>query len=339
MAPRGPFRCYRVEKSAEGDISAAPGTATLDDLPEGDVIVRVHYTSLNYKDALALGGHPGVVRTFPHVPGLDFSGTIVEDASGRFAAGDEVLVTGYGMGSDRWGGYSEFARVQSDWVIPLPAGLSLRESMIYGTAGFTAAQCVDTFLAREIAPSAGPVLVTGASGGVGSMAVGILARLGYEVAAVTGKTTAHEFLRQRGAAEILSREDVIDTSDRPLLKGRWAAAVDTVGGTMLASVIRAMQPWGCVCACGLVGGTDLPLTVYPFILRGVQLVGIDSSAAGRAIRDRVWPRLADDWRPEDLATYVQQEIALEEIDHWRGEILAGLVQGRVLIRIIEESLS
>ena len=205
------------------------------------MLIRVAYSSLNYKDALATQGHPGVVRTFPHVPGIDCAGTVVESTSPDYRPGDEVLVTGYDLGAGHWGGFAEFVRVPAEWIVPLPAGLSLRDAMIYGTAGFTAAQCVTAIVERGIDPDRGPVVVTGATGGVGSLAVAILAKLGYEVAAVTGKAEHHDWLRRLGANTILGRDEVLDDSDRPLLRARWAAAVDTVGGKPLATILRSTR--------------------------------------------------------------------------------------------------
>ena len=266
-----------VRKSADGHISACVETISLDDLPPGDVLIQVAYSSLNYKDALASQGHPGVVRSFPHVPGIDCAGTVVESTSPDFRSGDEVLVTGHELGAGRWGGFAAYVRVPAEWIVQLPHGLTLRDAMIYGTAGFTAAQCVQAIAARDIGPERGSVVVTGATGGVGSIAVAILAKLGYKVECVTGKAQQHDWLRRLGASTILGRDEVSDDTNRPLLQARWAAAVDTVGGRPLATILRSLDHRGCVAACGLVAGTDLNLTIYPFILRGVTLAGIDSA--------------------------------------------------------------
>jgi putative YhdH/YhfP family quinone oxidoreductase len=294
------------------------------------VLIEVAYSSLNYKDALACQGHAGVVRNFPHVPGVDCAGEVVESAAPAFHPGDAVLVTGYELGAGQWGGFAAYVRVPADWVVPLPAGLSVREAMIYGTAGFTAAQCATAIIERGIRPESGPVVVTGATGGVGSLAVAILAHLGYEVAAVTGKTIHHQWLHRLGAAKILRRNDFVDTSDRPLLTARWAAAVDTVGGQMLATIVRAMQHRGCVAACGLVGGTDLPLTIYPFILRGVTLAGIDSAKCPRPQRLEMWQKLAGPWRVARLDELAEM-VTLDGLPKRVQEILAGEVVGRTLV--------
>ena len=250
----------------------------------------------------------------------------------EFVEGDPVLVTGFDMGSNRWGGYAEYVRVPQDWVVPLPKGLSLRESMMLGTAGLTAGFCVDALCKHSVRPDGGPVVVTGASGGVGSFAVAILAKLGYHVAAVTGKAAAHEYLKSLGAAEILPREAVDDTSARPLLSRRWAGAVDNVGGNALSTVLRSMQLGGCVAACGNAGGFELPITVYPFILRGVTLAGIDAAWCPIPLRHETWHRLADEWKPDALDR-IARFIGFEELLPQFDEILAGRLTGRLAVEI------
>jgi putative YhdH/YhfP family quinone oxidoreductase len=324
-----PFPCYLVRRE-DGKVTARVETITQDQLPDGDVLIRVAYSSLNYKDALACQGHPGVVRTFPHVPGIDCAGVVIESASDSFSPGDEVLVTGYELGAGHWGGFAAYARVPAEWVVRLPAGIRLREAMIYGTAGFTAAQCVSAIVERGIQPDRGPVVVTGATGGVGSVAVAILAKLGYEVEAVTGKAKHHNFLRRLGAGTILSRDEVIDTSGRPLLAARWAAAVDTVGGKPLTTILRSIEHRGCAAACGLVAGAELDLTVYPFILRGVTLAGIDSAKCPRPQRLEMWQKLAGRWRIEEL-NELANEITLDELPEYVEKILAGQLVGRTVV--------
>jgi putative YhdH/YhfP family quinone oxidoreductase len=269
--------CYVATKNPDGTTSGQVQWRPLSDLPPGDVLIRVRYSSLNYKDALSATGHPGITKHYPHVPGIDAAGHVLASNSPRYRIGDQVIVTGYELGAGRWGGYSQFIRVPAEWPTPLPVGLLLRESMIFGTAGFTAAQCVAALVAHGVLPAKGEVVVTGASGGVGSVAVAILARLGYRVAAVSGKPAAADLLRQLGAQEILPRDALLDTSTKPLLSGRWAGAVDTVGGQTLATILRSLQLNGCATACGMVGGTELPMTVFPFILRAASLIGIDSA--------------------------------------------------------------
>ena len=326
------FKCYLVTKDAEGNVSGEIAERSLDELPEGEVLVRVAYSSLNYKDALSATGHPGVSKVFPHVPGVDLAGVVVHSGVYEFVEGDRVLATGFDLGASRWGGFAEYASVPEDWIVPLPEGLSLRESMILGTAGFTAGLCVDALEKHGVEPQRGEVLVTGASGGVGSMAVAVLAKLGYHVAAVTGKTTAHDYLRDLGAERIVGREEVDDQSGRPLLHARWAGAVDTVGGNILSTVLRATKHGGCVAACGLTAGDELAMTVYPFILRGVTLAGIDAAWGPVPLRHQIWQRLAGPWKPDDLegmATLVE----LPELPPRIDAILAGQITGRVVVDV------
>jgi putative YhdH/YhfP family quinone oxidoreductase len=331
--PPADLKCYLVTKSGDEKPSAATARRPLSDLPAGEVLVRVAWSSLNYKDALAASGHPGVVRRFPHVPGIDAAGTVEASTSSEFRPGDRVVITGFEMGAPAWGGWAEYVRVPAGWVVPLPVGLSMRESMIFGTAGFTAAQSIERLQQNEITPERGLVVVTGSTGGVGSLAVAMLARIGYRVAAVTGKADSHDWLRKLGAAEILGRDDVNDTSTRPLLAARWAGAVDTVGGNTLATVLRSTDRHGCVTACGLVGGTDLTLTVHPFILRGVRLVGIDSATWDIERRPALWANMAGPWRPRDLESLVAETVNLDSLDAPIKKILAGQIRGRVLVSV------
>ncbi len=326
------FRCYLVTKDEQGNFSGRIAQRRLDELPEGDVLIRVAYSSLNYKDALSATGHPGVSKVFPHVPGVDAAGVVVSSGVYELVEGDPVLVTGFHLGMNRWGGYAEYVSVPQDWVVPLPEGLTLRESMILGSAGLTAGLCVDALQKHAIEPDAGEVVVTGASGGVGSFAVAILAKLGYQVVAVTGKTSAHEYLKELGAAKIIGREEVDDRSGRPMLAGRWAGAVDAVGGNILATILRATRHGGCVAACGLTAGDELPITVYPFILRSVTLAGIDSGFCPDAVRHPTWNRLAGEWKPDRLEAIARQ-IELAELPPKIDEILAGEITGRVLVKV------
>jgi putative YhdH/YhfP family quinone oxidoreductase len=321
---------YVVRKDSADRATGRVEPITPDMLPSGDVLIGVAYSSLNYKDALACQGHPGVVRTFPHVPGIDCAGTVLESTSSTYRPGDEVLVTGYELGAGQWGGFAALVRVPAEWIVPLPTGLTLREAMIYGTAGFTAAQSVTAIVERGITPDRGPVIVTGSTGGVGSLAVAILAKLGYEVAAVTGKRERADWLRRLGARTILDRNDVLDDSERLLLPAKWAAAVDTVGGRPLATILRSTQHRAVVAACGLVAGTELPLSIYPFILRGVTLAGIDSAKCPRPERLDMWQKLAGPWRVarlDDLA----EEATLDDVPDRVQKILAGQIVGRTLV--------
>jgi putative YhdH/YhfP family quinone oxidoreductase len=330
--PPDTFACYLVSKDDAGHVHTRVAEKRIDELPAGDVLVRVAYSSLNYKDALSATGHAGVTRKYPHIPGIDAAGTVASSSAPAFREGDQVLVTGYDLGQNTWGGFSEYVRVPVGWVVPLPRSLSLRESMIYGTAGFTAAQCVDALLHRGTTPARGEVVVTGATGGVGSLAVALLAKAGFQVAASTGKSTAAEYLTMLGATKVIPRSDVHDTSDKPLLPTRWAGAVDTVGGTTLATLVRSVQRAGCVTACGLVGGVQLPLTVYPFLLRGVDLVGIDSAECPLEKRIELWQRLATDWKPPCLDKIATAEVDLAHVGQQVEEILAGRITGRVLVK-------
>ncbi len=329
------FRCYLVTKDAAGNVSGQITRRPLAELPPGEVLIRVAWSSLNYKDALAATGHPGVSRVFPHIPGVDAAGTVAESRVNEFVEGDPVLVTGFEMGADRWGGFAEYVRVPHDWVVPLPFPLSLRHSMALGTAGLTAAMSVDALRKHDVAPDRGDVVVTGASGGVGSIAVALLAKLGYRVAAVTGKASAHDYLKKLGASQVLDRQAVDETSGKPLLTGRWAGAVDTVGGNILGTLIRATRLAGCVAACGMAGGTSLPVTVFPFILRGVTLSGIEAAWVPTPLRSEIWDRLAVQWKLDNLDA-IAQPVDLEQLPSKIPEILAGRITGRLVVRIQNE---
>ncbi len=328
------FAAWVVEKH-DDQIRRGVQRLAPEQLPPGDVLIQVHYSSLNYKDALAAQGHRGVVRRFPHVPGIDLAGVVVESQYPGIKPGQEVLVTGYGLGAEHWGGWAQLARVQHQWVIPLPQGLTLRESMILGTAGFTAALALQKLLDWGVEPDAGPVLVTGASGGVGSLAVSLLAQQGFGVQAVSGKQDARSWLLHLGAQEVLPRQTLTDDSGKPLLSARWAAAVDTVGGSPLGVVVRSLVPGGAVAACGVVAGAELPLTVFPFILRGVGLLGVDSAQCPYTLRLQLWQRLATTWKPRHLEEIVYREIGLAELEDHVQAISAGEIRGRVLLRLKE----
>jgi putative YhdH/YhfP family quinone oxidoreductase len=302
---------------------------SIKDLPDGDVLIRVHYSSLNYKDALSAIGNRGVTRNFPHTPGIDAAGTVAQSRVRGFKEGAPVLVTGYDLGMNTSGGFGQYVRVPAEWVVPLPEGLTLKESMVYGTAGFTAGMGI-SFLTERVAPEAGPVLVTGATGGVGSVAVAVLAKLGYTVAAVTGKTAESDFLKGIGASQIVDRADAADTSGRPLLKGHWAGAIDTVGGEILATTIKSTLPWGTVACCGNVASPELPLTVFPFILRGVRLIGIDSQNCPMDLRLQVWRNLAGPWKVAAIEN-LSREISMDDLSDNIDLILKGQQKGRVVV--------
>ncbi|MBX3444214.1 MAG: YhdH/YhfP family quinone oxidoreductase [Planctomyces sp.] len=329
--PPQDFECFLVRKTGES-IASGVDRRPLRELPAGDVLIRVQWSSLNYKDALAATGHSGIVRRFPHVPGIDAAGIVAESSSPLYRAGDEVLSTGHELGVERWGGWAEYVRVPAEWVIPRPQGLTLEETMMLGTAGFTAAQCVAALAERNIVPESGPVVVTGATGGVGTIALKLLSKLGYEVAAVTGKPGERDWLLRQGAAETLTREEFLDTTTRPLLATRWAGGVDAVGGAALTTLVRSLKQRGCVAACGVAGGADLPLTVYPFILRGVALQGIDSAWCPEDRRREIWRRLSEEWRLDGLSE-LATTIRLADVPGSVREILEGRVRGRRVVRI------
>ncbi len=335
MVPQS-FRCYLVEKDAQGRVHAHLAERRSKELPEGEVIVRVAYSSLNYKDAMAAKGHPGVNKVFPHIPGVDAAGIVAESGVYEFVEGDPVLVTGFQMGTNRWGGFAEYIRVPMEWIVPLPEGLSLQESMILGTAGLTAGLAVHTLQAHNVGPQDGEVAVTGASGGVGSIAVALLARLGYRAVAITGKASAHDYLRELGAAEVVGREVLDRSADRPMRSARWAGAVDVVGGGTLAALIASTRRGGCIAACGMVGGGQLETSVFPFILRGVTLAGIDTVLCPLPLRHETWAQLAGEWKPDCLQA-IGHIIEMDELPSQIEEILAGRIRGRVVVRIGSEN--
>lgn len=304
---------------------------SLKDLPEGQVLIAVHYSSLNYKDALSATGNRGVTRKFPHTPGIDAAGVVVESSSSEFVAGDEVIVTGYDLGMNTYGGLAQYIRVPASWIVKRPSGLSLREAMILGTAGLTAALCVDKLLHAGVTAQSGPVLVTGATGGVGSIAVMLLAKLGFQVTAATGKAEQEEFLRQLGAADVIARAELLEGMDKPLLKPKWAGVVDTVGGDMLFNTLKAVQHSGSVACCGLTAGASFQGSVLPFILRGVNLLGVDSVELPLLEKAAMWNKLAAEWKL-DLESLVT-EIGLLEVPAAIRAMLASQQVGRTLVRI------
>jgi len=324
------FRAFVAEKTDDGHVR---GVRDLDvaELGEGGVLVDVAYSSVNYKDALAASEKGRVARISPLVVGIDLVGTVVESDDPAFALGDAVIAHGYDIGVAHHGGFAELARVPATWVLPLPAGLDPREAMVIGTAGFTAAMSIVALLDHGLTPDAGPVLVTGATGGVGSAAVAMLAGLGFAVTASSGKPDAADFLRALGAQDVVTRDAVSDVS-KPLLAATWAGAVDSVGGTTLAHVLATLAPGGAVAASGNVGGAELPTTVLPFILRGVALFGIDSAGAAMGVRRRIWERVATDLKPADLDA-IATEIGLDELEAALEEISRGGVTGRYVVAL------
>lgn len=324
------FDAVIIEKNDEGQAASFRQIA-LDALPVGDVLVKVEWSTLNYKDALAITGKGPIVKSWPMVPGVDFAGTVVESASPDFLPGDKVLLNGWGVGEKHWGGLAGLARVSSEWLIRLPAAFSARQAMILGTAGYTAMLCVMALEHADVKLNDGPVLVTGASGGVGSIAVMLLSGLGYETVAVTGRMAEKDYLESLGASRVIQR-DLFTSKSRPLEKAEWAGAIDVVGGQVLASVCAAVRLHGAVAACGLAGGMDLPLTVAPFILRGVSLLGIDSTLCPREQRSRAWDRLAgliDVTRLEEVVS----EYPLSQAVEAAHALMDGRTRGRILINV------
>jgi len=324
------FRCLIVDRDAGDHIVRRLEQRSRADLPSGDVLIRVHYSSLNYKDAMAATGNPAIARTLPHVPGIDAAGTVLESDDACYVPGQPVIATGHEIGVERWGGWSELLRVPADWLVPLPSGLTLQEAMILGTAGFTAAQCVRALQRQGVRPESGPVVVSGATGGVGSIAVLLLARLGYDVTAVTGKQAQHDWLRTLGAAQVAGRELLTDVPKRPLLSAKFAGGIDTVGGNVLTAMCKIMQHRGCVACCGVTGGETLALTVYPFILRGLTLAGIDSAWCPDDQRADIWRQLAGDWKPKQLSSLCRL-VSLNCLEPEIESILAGKNVGRVVV--------
>lgn len=324
------FTALVIERTEDGRFLREIKERSIHELPEHEILIRVHYSSLNYKDALSATGNRGVTKRFPHTPGIDAAGIIEASASPELRPGEEVIACCYDLGMNTPGGFGQYIRVPASWVLKRPENLSLRESMVYGTAGFTAAQCVLRLEEHGVRPESGMVLVTGATGGVGSMAVAILARAGYEVTAATGKPEAADFLRELGATAIVGRDQVRDAKGRALLREKWAGAVDTVGGDILATAVKSTRYGGVVTCCGNVASPELALTVYPFILRGISLIGIDSAECPLAIRRQVWKKLAGPWKLPNLDR-LATEISLAEIDRHIDLILAGKERGRVVV--------
>jgi putative YhdH/YhfP family quinone oxidoreductase len=326
----GSFRAFRIHG---GDVPHRSGieAVSIDDLAPGEVVIRTAYSSVNYKDALAGTGSGRILRRFPLVGGIDVAGHVVESRDARYREGDAVLVTGCGLSETRDGGYSEYARLQAEWVIPLPPGLELREAMVLGTAGFTAALALYRMLENGQTPAHGPLAVTGASGGVGSLAIDIFTRAGFEVHAISAKAAQADYLRELGATQVLGR-DVLATT-RPVETARFGGGLDNVGGAMLGSLLAQTAPYGNVASAGLAASPELSTTVMPFIIRGVSLLGVASAGTARAIRERVWAHLASDWKPVHLDRILTRDVSLDELPAVFEAMLAGGSLGRTLVRI------
>lgn len=332
------FRAIVVREREDGTFTRSIESRDTDELPSGEVLIRVHYTSVNYKDALSATGNRGVTKNYPHTPGIDAAGVVEESESPDFRPGEEVLVTGYDLGMNTSGGMAEYIRVPAAWVVRLPVGLTLKESMIYGTAGFTAALSVYKLTGAGVKPDAGEVLVTGASGGVGSLVLRFLAKLGYTVVAAAGLVDESEYprveekLRSLGASRVIPASEVNDTTGKLLLKGIWPGAVDTVGGNVLSTVVRQAAYLGVVTTCGNTGGHELNLNVYPFILRGVTLIGIDSVECPMDLRLKVWEKMAGEWKPDNLEDFAT-EVTLEQVEERFQLLLDKKSQGRAVVRL------
>ncbi len=326
------FKALQITENVEKQYSREIIQRQISDLPLGEVLVRVHYSALNYKDALSSIGNKGVTRNYPHTPGIDAAGIVEASESSDFNVGDEVIVTSYDLGMNTSGGLAEYIRVSARWVVALPTGLSMREAMINGTAGFTAAMCINALIGNGLSPEKGKVLVTGSTGGVGILALAMLKKLGFEITALTGKPEAHEFLTKVGASEIISREALDDKSGRPMLKSVYAGVIDTVGGNILATAIKSLNYGGAAAICGLVASSDLPTSVLPFILRGNSLFGIDSAECPMPLRKYIWQKLATDYKPLDL-DLLATEISLEEVPEKLDLMLKGGALGKYLVKV------
>ena len=325
------FQAYRVHKQND-EVEGRLETVTLDELSAGEVVIKAEYSSVNYKDALAATGHNLIIRDFPRIAGIDVAGKVASSSDSRYKEGDNVLVTGYELGTGHDGGYAEYVRVPAEWVVPMPDSLSAYDVMAIGTAGFTAALCVQRMELNGMEPPGGPVVVTGATGGVGSIAIDILSQRGYEVIAISGKKESHAELMALGASKVLDRNE-INFDGPPLEKGQWGGAIDNAGGDMLAWLTRTMKPWACIASVGLAGGSHLNTTVMPFILRGVSILGITSSGTPTAWRAPLWQRLATDLKPANMDNIVSQVVTLEELSGVFDDMLAGKTRGRTLVEI------
>jgi len=325
------YRSLVVREEGKGVFVRSVEERDIAELPQGEVLVRVHYSSLNYKDALSASGNRGITRCYPHVPGIDAAGVVEESTVEGFRPGDQVIVSGYDLGMNHPGGFAEYVRVPAAWVVRLPEGLSLEQSMMLGTAGFTAGRCVEMLARQGCVPGDGDILVTGATGGVGSISVAILAQLGFAVTALTGKQET-EFLRELGAQSVLARGEFLRSHSKMLLPERWAGVVDTVGGQYLETAIKETRYDGVVTSCGNAASGDLALTVYPFIIRGVRLIGIDSARCSLAVRERIWGLLANEYKTSQL-DHLVTVITLEQLDDTIRRMLAGGIRGRMLVRL------
>jgi acrylyl-CoA reductase (NADPH) len=326
------YKAYVVEE-INGEFVSSIKTLNTDDLPLGDVLIQVHYSSVNYKDALSVSGNKGVTKKYPHTPGIDAAGVVINSIHDDFKPGDAVIVTGYDLGMNTAGGFGQYIRVPSEWIVKLPAGLTLKESMMIGTAGFTAAISVAR-LQELVKPEDGKIIVTGATGGVGSVSLSILSKLGYETVAISGKETEYEFLLGLGAKEIIPRSQFQELDKRPMLSSQYAGAIDTVGGPILENILKTLHPLGAVTTCGSVASTQLNMTVFPFILRGISLIGVSAQNYPTSLRQGLWTKLATIWKPDHLVN-LYTEISLCEIETAIENILEGKLKGRTIVKLVE----
>ena len=324
------FNAFRIHENTDGTVRAGLEKLSLDDLSHGEVVIRSHYSSVNYKDALAATGKGKILRRFPLTGGIDVAGVVLSSDDVRFHKGDQVLVTGCGLGENHDGGFSEVVRVPADWVVPLPQGLSLFDAMALGTAGFTAALAIDRMEQNGLVPGQGPVVVSGASGGVGSIAIDLLSGRGYEAVALSRKPETKHYLQSLGAVEVLDTQTIAATN-KPLETTRWAGAIDNVGGDLLGWLARTVQPWGSIASIGMAGGVELHTTVMPFILRGVSILGITSANCPMTRRVKVWQRLATDMKPQHLASIVSGRVTLDELPGVFEAVLSGQHRGRYVV--------
>lgn len=325
------FRALLTEISPAGIASSKLQTLSSDFLPDAEVLIRVEYSSLNYKDALSASGHKGITRNFPHIPGIDAAGVVVSDKSGTFASGLAVLVTGFDLGMNTHGGLSEFICVPASWVVEIPAGLSTRVAMQWGTAGLTAAMAVDALILNQVSPEKGEILVTGASGGLGIIAIRLLSHLGFSVTALSGKPELEDHLKAMGATRVISRQQFAEEPVRALYAMEYAGAIDTLGGDYIVQVVKRLNYGGSIAVCGMAAGVDLPMQVYPFILRGVRMLGIYSAESPLSYKQNLWAKIATDWSVD--LTNLCQEITLDEVPDFLEKMLAGTSSGRYLVKI------
>ena len=324
------YKAFRVEE-IDGKFESKIQQLSIEDLPQGEVLIKVHYSSLNYKDALSATGNKGITKRYPHTPGIDVAGVVEDSTDERFKVGNEVVVTGYDLGMNTAGGFGQYIRVPADWVVRLPNGLTLKEAMIIGTAGFTSGIQI-TRLTEQVKPTDGQIIVSGATGGVGSVALAILSKLGFQTVAVSGKDSEHNFLKNLGATEIISRSAFLSLDKKPILSAQYAGGIDTVGGQILENIVKSLKPLGVVTTCGSVAGSELSLSVFPFILRGISLVGISAQNYPMNLRQKLWGKLAAEWKPTQLMD-LYTEITLEDLPNYIQMILQGKTRGRTIVKL------